>query len=36
MAEHVDRLTGKALAPAGDQIKALNFRKDTSSGSASK
>jgi len=33
-AEHVDRLKGRALAPAGGQIKALNFRKDTRSGSA--
>jgi arylsulfatase len=36
MAEHVDRLKGRALAPAGNSLKSLNFRKDTSSGSASK
>lgn len=35
MAKNVDRLGGRALAPAGDSIKSLNFRKDTSSGSAS-
>jgi arylsulfatase len=34
MAKNVDRLGGRALAPAGDSIKSLNFRKDTSSGSA--
>ena len=34
LAEHTDRLKGRALAPAGDTIKSLNFRKDTSSGSA--
>jgi arylsulfatase len=36
MAEHVDRLKGRALAPVGDSLKSLSFRKDTSSGSASK
>ena len=36
MAEHVDRLKGRALAPVGNSAKSLNFRKDTSSGSASK
>lgn len=34
IAEHVDRLKGKALAPARDQPTRLNFRKDTRSGSA--
>ncbi len=33
-AEHVDRLQGRALAPATDQVKSLSFRKETSSGSA--
>ncbi len=36
IAEHVDRLEGRALAPVGDSIKKLSFRKDTSSGAASK
>ncbi len=36
MAEQVDRLTGRALAPAGDEVKSLSFRKDTSSGSAAR
>jgi hypothetical protein len=36
MAEHVDRLKGRALAPVGEQVKSLSFRKDTRSGSASK
>jgi arylsulfatase len=36
MAEHVDRLKGRALAPAGKEVKSLNFRKDTSAGSAKK
>ena len=36
LAEKVDRLKGRALAPVGDTVKSLNFRKDTSSGSASK
>ncbi len=36
IAENVDRLKGKALAPAGKKIKSLGFRKDTSSGSATK
>ena len=35
MARHVDRLKGKALAPVGEKVKSLSFRKDTSSGSAS-
>ena len=35
-AEHVDRLKGRALAPVGDSLKRLSFRKDTSSGSVSK
>ena len=34
MAEDVDRLKGRGLSPVGDQIKSLNFRKDTSSGAA--
>ncbi len=34
-AEHVDRLSGRALAPAGDEVKPLSFRRDTTSGSAS-
>ena len=34
IAAHVDRLEGRSLAPVGDRVKALNFRKDTSSGSA--
>ena len=36
MAEHVDRLKGRALAPVGESVKSLSFRKDTSSGSATK
>ncbi len=36
IAEQTDRLQGKALAPVGDQIKPLSFRKDTSSGDAAK
>ena len=36
MAEQVDRLKGRALAPVRDEITPLNFRKDTSSGSAAK
>jgi arylsulfatase len=36
MAEHVDRLEGRALAPVGDKVKPLSFRKDTSSGSFKK
>ena len=36
IAEHVDRLNRRQLAPAGDEITPLSFRKDTSSGSASK
>ena len=35
-AADVDRLKGRALKPVGDQLKALHFRKDTSSGSASR
>lgn len=34
MAKDVDRLKGRQLAPVGSTIKSLNFRKDTSSGSA--
>ncbi len=36
LAEEVDRLKGRQLAPVGDQLKSLNFRKDTSTGSAGK
>ena len=34
LARDVDRLKGRALAPAGDELKSLSFRKDTRSGSA--
>ena len=34
LAEQVDRLKGRSLAPTGDKVKSLNFRKDTTSGSA--
>ena len=34
IAKQVDRLKGKALAPAGDQIKSLSFRKKRGSGKA--
>lgn len=34
MARDVDRLRGNQLAPVGDGLKVLNFRKDTRSGSA--
>ena len=34
VAEQVDRLKGRSLAPVGDRVKELSFRKDTSSGSA--
>ncbi len=34
MAEQVDRLKGRSVAPVGDKVKSLNFRKDTTSGSA--
>jgi arylsulfatase len=36
LAENVDRLKGKALAPVSDKIKELSFRKDTSKGSVVK
>ena len=36
IAESVDQLQGRALAPVGDSVKSLSFRKDTSSGSAIK
>jgi len=36
IAEHVDRLKGRALAPVGDSVKSLSFHKDTSSGSVKK
>ena len=34
MAEQVDRLQGRGLAPVNDKASSLGFRKDTSSGSA--
>jgi arylsulfatase len=34
MAEHVDRLKGKSLAPVRETVTPLSFRKDTRSGSA--
>lgn len=34
LARDVDRLKGRALAPAGNKLKPLSFRKDTRSGSA--
>lgn len=34
MAGQVDRLEGRSLAPVGDRVTPLSFRKDTSSGSA--
>ncbi|QDT70584.1 Arylsulfatase [Planctomycetes bacterium MalM25] len=34
IAEEVERLEGRSLAPAGDRVKRLNFRRDTSSGKA--
>jgi arylsulfatase len=34
-AKDVDRVGKRGLAPAGEQVKSLNFRRDTSSGSAS-
>jgi arylsulfatase len=34
IAEHVDRLKGRALSPVRDEITSLSFRKDTSSDSA--
>ncbi len=34
LAENVDRLTGRGLAPVDDELAKLNFRKDTSTGSA--
>jgi arylsulfatase len=36
IAEHVDRLRGRARAPVRDSLTSLSFRKDTTSGSASK
>ena len=36
IAENVDRLKGRALAPVRDELTSLSFRKDTSSGSAFK
>lgn len=36
IAKDQERLKGRALAPVNDRVKALNFRKDTRSGSASK
>jgi arylsulfatase A-like enzyme len=35
LAENVDRLKGRGLAPVGDKIKSLSFRKDTNKGAAS-
>jgi arylsulfatase len=35
MAEHVDRLQGRGLAPVKDSLSSLSFRKDTSSEAAS-
>ena len=34
IAKDIDRLKGRSLNPVGDELKKLNFRKDTSSGSA--
>jgi len=34
IAKDIDRLKGRSLNPVGDKRKSLNFRKDTSSGSA--
>jgi arylsulfatase len=34
IAEHVDRLKGRALSPVRNEITSLSFRKDTSAGSA--
>ena len=34
IAANVDRLKGRGLAPVGDRLKTINFRRDTSSGSA--
>ena len=34
MAKDVERLKGRGLAPVGDKLKSLSFRKDTRSGSA--
>jgi arylsulfatase len=36
IAEQVDRLGGRALAPVRDELTSLSFRKDTSSGSAAR
>ncbi|UCG49311.1 MAG: arylsulfatase [Phycisphaerales bacterium] len=36
IAEHIDRLKGRALAPVRDSLTSLSFRKDTSSGSTLK
>ena len=36
MAEQVDRLSGRHLAPVRDKITPLSFRKDTSSGAAAR
>jgi arylsulfatase len=35
IAEQVDRLTGRSLAPVGEETTSLSFRKDTRLGSAS-
>ena len=36
IAEEVDRLKGRGLAPVGKEIKSLSFRKDTNKGSSSR
>ena len=36
LAQDVDRLKGRGLSPVGQKFKPLNFRRDTSSGSASR
>ena len=36
IAKDVERLKGKSLAPVGNDIKKLGFRKDTSSGTTKK
>ena len=36
LARQVDRLKGRSLAPVGNRLKPLNFRKDTSSGSVAR
>ena len=36
LAKDVDRLKGRGLSPVGQKLKSLNFRRDTSSGSATR